>query len=103
TIRRPPISTLFPYTTLFRSGFHVASHVSHFGELGRFHLDEGGAGQPRQSAGDLGLPHPGGTDHDDVVGQDLVANVFRRLLAAPAVSHRDGHRLLGRVLAHDVT
>src|SRR5256885_2741540 len=25
-IRRPPRSTLFPYTTLFRSGFHGASH-----------------------------------------------------------------------------
>src|SRR2546421_6094933 len=24
-IRRPPRSTLFPYTTLFRSGFHVES------------------------------------------------------------------------------
>src|SRR5690606_41789487 len=26
TIRRPPRSTLFPYTTLFRSGFAVAEH-----------------------------------------------------------------------------
>src|SRR5258708_12088116 len=28
-IRRPPRSTLFPYTTLFRSQFPVASHVAH--------------------------------------------------------------------------
>src|SRR5947199_8661147 len=27
-IRRPPASTLFPYTTLFRSGIHVASYVT---------------------------------------------------------------------------
>src|SRR2546427_5957368 len=27
-IRRPPRSTLFPYTTLFRSRFDVAQHVS---------------------------------------------------------------------------
>src|SRR3712207_8864612 len=26
-IRRPPRSTLFPYTTLFRSRFHRAAHV----------------------------------------------------------------------------
>src|SRR5258708_11160324 len=28
-IRRPPRSTLFPYTTLFRSG-HVEQHLFHF-------------------------------------------------------------------------
>src|SRR5262245_62246730 len=30
-LRRPPRSTLFPYTTLFRSGHH---HVGHIGLLG---------------------------------------------------------------------
>src|SRR5260370_26447453 len=35
-IRRPPRSTLFPYTTLFRSGitFLVGAGVRHFGSLG---------------------------------------------------------------------
>src|SRR3712207_7683352 len=38
-IRRPPRSTLFPYTTLFRSGIYQDPHVSdrrlflHFGDL----------------------------------------------------------------------
>src|SRR3712207_6878195 len=33
-IRRPPRSTLFPYTTLFRSQRHVLRrHVAHLGEL----------------------------------------------------------------------
>src|SRR5258708_35098719 len=27
-IRRPPRSTLFPYTTLFRSGFDVVNHLA---------------------------------------------------------------------------
>src|SRR3989475_13306727 len=31
-IRRPPRSTLFPYTTLFRSGDGAAREVSHFWE-----------------------------------------------------------------------
>src|SRR5258707_6692841 len=35
-IRRPPRSTLFPYTTLFRSDFnHEVAHGHHAGCLGR--------------------------------------------------------------------
>src|SRR5689334_24723818 len=29
-VRRPPRSTLFPYTTLFRSGAHAASRARYF-------------------------------------------------------------------------
>src|SRR5258705_5297340 len=44
-IRRPPISTLFPYTTLFRSG-DVSSHVgNHAGGL-PVHLHRRGVAQP---------------------------------------------------------
>src|SRR3989442_15069256 len=58
-IRRPPRSTLFPYTTLFRSRFGADRVVGEEqgGELG--HLGEGGAdrgGTGRRSA----APHPGG-------------------------------------------
>src|SRR5206468_12810787 len=42
-IRRPPRSTLFPYTTLFRS--HVARHL---GELGSQGLALGAAGSIRE-------------------------------------------------------
>src|SRR3712207_9168955 len=75
-IRRPPISTLFPYTTLFRSGRALPRpqrHVAHVLERrGRGHADE---------------------DHDD-------ADVHRVAAVAPAVAldelrQRDGHRLLG--------
>ena len=48
------------------------------------------------------FPDAGGADHDDVVGGDLVPDVVRRLGPAPAVPHRDGDRLLGGLLAHDV-
>ena len=34
-IRRPPRSTLFPYTTLFRSE-HEVTHISEFGFVNRF-------------------------------------------------------------------
>src|SRR3712207_8248775 len=47
-IRRPPRSTLFPYTTLFRSGV-VASHDGRFGtELSRARVLEGRAPDPER-------------------------------------------------------
>src|SRR2546427_7526052 len=49
-IRRPPRSTLFPYTTLFRSSLHAES------ELLRPRL---GAPQPRRQGGHLQLQHAG--------------------------------------------
>src|SRR3712207_7326551 len=38
-IRRPPRSTLFPYTTLFRSGRNVAGRRFARGDHGRRHRD----------------------------------------------------------------
>src|SRR5690348_17586878 len=40
-IRRPPRSTLFPYTTLFRSVSNVASDTSQRGRFRRIHLRRG--------------------------------------------------------------
>src|SRR5258708_24218978 len=42
-IRRPPRSTLFPYTTLFRSGLDVVIHLAHF-RAGIFVFDESKGG-----------------------------------------------------------
>src|SRR2546427_5293898 len=42
-IRRPPRSTLFPYTTLFRSGGDIHRH----GDAGRLHCSEHLGGLPR--------------------------------------------------------
>src|SRR2546430_13216060 len=54
-IRRPPRSTLFPYTTLFRS---------HGGEV--LHEDDGGTGHERHWVADHGAEHerPGRGDPD---------------------------------------
>src|SRR2546427_8713123 len=46
-IRRPPRSTLFPYTTLFRSRLHVHD--------------------PRPVAGQLGLADPAAPDHHELL------------------------------------
>src|SRR5256885_12606145 len=42
-IRRPPRSTLFPYTTLFRSGMEIGRHVAGLG-LAPAHQPVGGLG-----------------------------------------------------------
>src|SRR5690606_15117390 len=83
-------------------GLDVAADVADLGELRCFDLDERRAGEPGEAAGDLGLPDAGGADHDNVVGHDLFAQLVLDALPAPAVAQRDGDRLLGGVLAHDV-
>src|SRR3712207_6857173 len=65
-IRRPPRSTLFPYTTLFRSRIHV-ERVADEGEVAVAELD-GPVGHPP----DRGLlDHP--RDLDPAAGGELVA------------------------------
>src|SRR3712207_8541817 len=55
-IRRPPRSTLFPYTTLFRSQRRPVTEVGleHLGAIGGAQHD---------------MPHPGGTDPAQQVGE----------------------------------
>ena len=79
----------------------VAADVSDLGELGRLHLEEGRAGQPGEPPGDLRLPHPGGADHEDVLGDHLLAHRLGQALAAEAVAERDRDGTLGALLADD--
>src|SRR3712207_6995701 len=50
-IRRPPRSTLFPYTTLFRSGAVQEPVVLHHGELAARRARPGGQGEARHERG----------------------------------------------------
>ena len=84
-----------------RDAFDVAADIADLGELGRLHLQERRLRQLRQPARDLGLAAAGGADHQDVLGDDLLAHRLRQLLAAPAVAQRDRDRALGVVLADD--
>ena len=59
-------------------------------------------GEAREAARDLGLADAGRADHQDVLGQDLVAQIVVELLAPPAVAQRDGDRALGVVLSDDI-
>src|SRR2546429_9459630 len=56
-IRRPPRSTLFPYTTLFRSRVqHDLFDRSYIGAIGTLHAGSGGQGAQRAGGVDLDLP-----------------------------------------------
>src|SRR2546430_17253518 len=61
-IRRPPRSTLFPYTTLFRS---------HGGEV--LHEDDGGTGHERHWVADHGAEHERSGRGDPYVGAATAA------------------------------
>ena len=80
----------------------VAADIADLGELGGLDLDERRLRQLGEAARDLGLADAGGADHQDVLGQHLLAQLLRQLLAAPAVAQRDGDGALGVVLADDV-
>jgi hypothetical protein len=79
----------------------VPADIANLGELGRLDLEEGGLGELGESAGNLGLAHPGRADHQDVLGQHLFTHGLRQLLPAPAVAEGDGDGALGVVLADD--
>mmetsp|Transcript_13952 Transcript_13952/g.34373 ORF Transcript_13952/g.34373 Transcript_13952/m.34373 type:complete len:288 (-) Transcript_13952:563-1426(-) len=77
---------------------HVAPHIAQLRVLGGLHLDEGRVRQLGQTPRDLRLAAPRGTDHEDVLGRDLLAQLARHALAAPPVAERHRHRLLGVTL-----
>ena len=80
----------------------VAADIADLGELRRLDLDEGRAGKLGEAARDLGLADAGRPDHQDVLGQNLLAQLIVELLAAPAVAERNGDGALGVALADDV-
>jgi hypothetical protein len=80
----------------------VAPNVADLGVLRRLDLDERGARQRGEAPGDLGLPHAGRPDHQDVLGRDLFAEGVGEPLAAIAIAHRDGDGAFGVGLPDDV-
>src|SRR5438876_2994120 len=57
-IRRPPRSTLFPYTTLFRS-LDVGAETSLAGQIeGQVHAEAGGLGRRDRKSTRLNSSHP---------------------------------------------
>src|SRR5256885_10767082 len=69
-IRRPPRSTLFPYTTLFRSG--VRNH-----EIGRGATSGGDRGQHDAQWDELEVEIDGAAGRQRVVGDPVLATFLR--------------------------
>src|SRR3712207_7632560 len=69
-IRRPPRSTLFPYTTLFRSREQVGRLPGAVAALVVVGVRCGGPEDdprgPVAAAGEVGVPVPAAVDHDDL-------------------------------------
>ena len=82
--------------------FDVAADIADFGEFRRFHLHEGRLGELGEAARDFRLADAGRPDHQDVLRQHLVAQLFRELLAAPAVPERNGDGALCLALADNI-
>ncbi len=80
----------------------IAPDIPDLGELRGLDLHERRGRELGEPTGDFRLPDAGRPDQDDVVRVDLIAHRLGRALAAPAISQRDGDRLLGRTLADDV-
>src|SRR5260370_27126536 len=72
-IRRPPRSTLFPYTTLFRSAIAVA-------DLARDDAAELAVEAPRDHSHPLGRPYPGGRSEEHTSELQSHLNLVCRLL-----------------------
>ena len=83
-------------------GIHIAAHIAHFGEFRRFHLYERRVDQFGQTAGDLGFPHAGGADHDDVFRNDVVSEGGVDIFPTVTVAQSDGHAFFGVGLPDDI-
>jgi hypothetical protein len=82
--------------------FHVSADVPDLGELRGLDLHERRAREAGEPAGDLCLPDAGRSDEDDVVRQDLLAELVVDALPPPPVAERNGDGALGGVLTDDV-
>ncbi len=65
-------------------------------------FDERRLGESGQAPRDFRFADAGGSDHQDVLGRDLLAQWFGNLLAAPAIAQRNRNGSLGVILADDV-
>src|SRR3712207_7516491 len=79
-IRRPPRSTLFPYTTLFRSRPDGGRDAGAGWACRRRGSRRGGRPRPDRAAGRARGPHPPGVDRKSTRLNSSHANIVCRLL-----------------------
>ncbi len=83
-------------------GFDIAADIADFRELRSFHFEEWRIRELGQSAGDFSFANAGGSDHDDVLGNDFFGQFRRELLPAHAVAQSNGNGALGGLLPDNI-
>ena len=83
--------------------FHIAADITDFGEFCGFDLDERRAGEFCQTTADLCFTDASWSDHQDVLGVDLIAQIIAQLFAAPTVAKCNGNGAFGLILADNKT
>ncbi len=71
--------------------FNITPHIADLGIFRGLHFDEGRFRQRRQAARNLRLSHAGGTDHNNVLGEDLLPQLLGELKTAPPVPNGNRH------------
>src|SRR2546427_3569519 len=97
-IRRPPRSTLFPYTTLFRSadGKSLADYVHRAGRLAPAQVGR----LVRQLADALGAAHQAGRSEEHTSELQSQSNLVCRLLLEKKKKKKNKHTKLSPLNTH---
>src|SRR5947208_11569349 len=97
-IRRPPRSTLFPYTTLFRSpGYSGSAFTTQFGTIGRVSCSGNISGRSTETPARCGSPRSSRSEEHTSELQSPDHLVCRLLLEKKKKHNHDNHSQL-----HDV-
>ena len=83
------------------NAFHITAHIADFCEFRRFHLDKGSIDELCKTSCNLSLSNACRSDHQDILGNDLVPKSLFNPAAAIAVSERNSNSFLGFILTND--
>ena len=81
------------------NAFNIPANITDFGKFRGFHLDERSTDQFGQPAGYFGFTHAGGTDHQDILGNNLITQIFIDFASPVPVPESDGNGLFCFVLS----
>ena len=81
---------------------HIATVKPNLRKLRRLDFHERRLRDLRQPSRDFRLPAPGRANHQNILGNDFVSQIFRAPMSSPSIPQRDRHRSFRRVLPDDV-
>src|SRR2546426_3570295 len=99
-IRRPPRSTLFPYTTLFRSTSAMGSKVTAAPRLGHVRQRGGGRAYAHRDGPELVDRKSTRLNSSHLVISYAVFCLKKKILDRETGEVRTGHQVLDRIITH---